>query len=101
MIFYLDTTSDYLYSAIYKDGEIITEINKNLGHELSIYTVDEINKMMESVNIKPNDIDKIIVVTGPGSFTGIRIGVTIAKIFAYTQNKKNIGSAAGNGQSVI
>ena len=88
MIFYIDTTSEYLYSCIYQDGKVKTEIKKNLGHNLSIYTVDEINKMMENINIKPNDITKIIVVTGPGSFTGIRIGVTIAKIYAYTLNKE-------------
>ena len=88
MIFYIDTTSDYLYSCIYQDGKILIELKKKLDHDLSVYSVDEINKMMESINIKPNDIAKIIVVTGPGSFTGIRIGVTIAKIFAYTLNKK-------------
>ena len=88
MIFYLDTTSDYLYSAIYQDGEIICELKKNLGHDLSVYTIDEISKMMEEKDIKPIDINKIIVVSGPGSFTGIRIGVTIAKIFAFTLNKK-------------
>ena len=88
MIFYIDTTSDYLYSCIYQDGKVLTELKKKLEHDLSVYSVDEINKMMESINIKPIDIDKIIVVTGPGSFTGIRIGVTIAKIFAYTLNKK-------------
>ena len=88
MIFYIDTTSEYLYSCIYQDGAILCEIKKNLGHDLSIYAVDEINKMMMSIDVKPNDIDKIIVVTGPGSFTGIRIGVTIAKIYAYTLNKE-------------
>ena len=41
--------------------------------------------MFNSVNLKPDDIDKIIVVNGPGSFTGIRIGVTLAKIFAWAK----------------
>ena len=36
----------------------------------------------------PNDIEKIFVVNGPGSFTGIRIGVTIAKTYAYALNKE-------------
>ena len=37
--------------------------------------------------MKPNDIDKILVAVGPGSYTVIRIGVTIAKTFAWTLNK--------------
>jgi tRNA threonylcarbamoyl adenosine modification protein YeaZ len=38
------------------------------------------------VNIKPTDIDKIMVVNGPGSFTGIRIGLTVAKTISYSLN---------------
>ena len=36
--------------------------------------------------MKPKDIDKIFVVTGPGSFTGIRVGLTVAKVMAYSLN---------------
>ena len=90
MIFYIDTTSNYLYTAIIKDNELLCEVKKKLSKDLSTYTVDEVNKMFEGANIKPEMIDKIIVVNGPGSFTGIRIGVTLAKIYAYLLNKEII-----------
>ena len=42
--------------------------------------------IFEKENLSAKDIDKIIVVNGPGSFTGIRIGITIAKVFAWGLN---------------
>ena len=43
--------------------------------------------MIEDVNLKVENIDEIICVRGPGSFTGLRVGVTIAKTMAYFLNK--------------
>jgi len=40
--------------------------------------------MFDKNDIAKDEITKIIVVNGPGSFTGIRIGVTIAKVYAWT-----------------
>ena len=85
-IFYIDTTSSYLYTAIVKDNNLLIENKKNLGKNLSIETVSIVSNMFNEVHIKPNDINKIIVVNGPGSFTGIRIGVTLAKIMAWSLN---------------
>lgn len=85
-VFYIDTTSSYLYTAIVRDNNLLAEVKKDLGKNLSVETLSIVSDMFDSVNIKPNDIDKIIVVNGPGSFTGIRIGVTLAKIFAWTKN---------------
>ena len=86
-IFYIDTTSKYLYTGIVRDNKLLTERKEDLGKDLSVYTVSVVNEMFNEVNLKPSDIDKIIVVNGPGSFTGIRIGVTLAKIFAWSLNK--------------
>ena len=49
-----------------------------------------IDKLFKQAKVNPREIDKIFVATGPGSFTGIRIGVTIAKIYAWTFNIKII-----------
>ena len=85
--FYIDTTSNYLYTGLSKDNLLLIERKLNLSHDLSTFALDEVRKMFVEAKVKPNDVDKIIVVNGPGSFTGIRIGVTIAKVYAYLLKK--------------
>ena len=85
-ILYIDTTSSYLYSAIMDDDKIISEVKEKLDHELSEKALPKIVGMFNDKKIDPKSIEKIIVVNGPGSFTGIRIGVTIAKVYAWSLN---------------
>ena len=84
MILYIDTSSRYLYSAIVNLNKIIEEIKEDDGQNLSEVALPRIASMFEKSNLKPTDIKKIIVVNGPGSFTGIRIGLTIAKVYAWS-----------------
>lgn len=85
-VLYIDTSSSYLYTAIVENGRSVIEIKKDFGHDLSEKALPEIVSMFEIINLKPQEIDKIIVVNGPGSFTGIRIGITIAKVYAWSLN---------------
>lgn len=85
-ILYIDTSSSYLYTAIIKDSCLLCEVKKEFGHSLSEVALPEIVSMFQDNKIEPNEIDKIIVVNGPGSFTGIRIGITIAKVYAWSLN---------------
>ncbi len=83
-ILYVDTSSDYLYSGIVINDTLVSECQEKLGKDLSKEALPRIISVFNKANITPNDLDKIIVVTGPGSFTGIRIGVTIAKTIAWS-----------------
>lgn len=83
---YIDTSSSYLYAAIAEDDKLISSVSEDYGQNLSEVALPKIVSMFEENNLKPTDIDKIIVVNGPGSFTGIRIGITIAKIYAWSLN---------------
>lgn len=81
---YIDTSSSYLYSAIVEDSNLLAEIKENYGQSLSEVALPKIVSMFEKLKMTAKDIDKIFVVNGPGSFTGIRIGVTIAKVYAWS-----------------
>ena len=83
-ILYLDTSSSFLYCAYIVDGKIVFSINKEYERDLSKYSLFEVQQYFKENNIKPTEIDKIILVNGPGSFTGVRIGITIAKTMAWS-----------------
>lgn len=87
-ILYLDTSSSFLYCAIIENDECIGELKLKLEKDLSSLALDEISNLFLVTSTKPEDIDKILVVNGPGSFTGIRVGLTIAKTFAWGLKKK-------------
>ena len=83
-LLYIDTSSSYLYTAIVEDDKLLIELKKEFGQNLSQEALPNIVSMFEKINLNPKNINKIIVVNGPGSFTGIRIGITIAKVYAWS-----------------
>ncbi len=85
-VLYIDTSSDYLYSGIVINDKLVSEIKKKYEKDLSKEALPKVIELFDKAGITPQELDKIIVVNGPGSFTGIRIGITIAKTMAWALN---------------
>lgn len=63
-------------------GEYITYIKKN--H--SVRAMPAIEQLLKDCGVEAKDLTKIVVANGPGSYTGVRIGVTLAKTLAWSLN---------------
>lgn len=85
MILFLDTHDSIITVAVKnKDNLYIKTQQSEYSH--SIYTMPMIEEIFKENNLNIKDLKKIIVINGPGSFTGIRIGLSIAKTMAYALN---------------
>lgn len=85
MILFIDT-HDELITVGLKNGEELYLKTQESEYSHSIYTMPMIESLFKDNNLNVKDLKKIIVVNGPGSFTGIRIGLYIAKTMAYALN---------------
>ncbi|MDO5331468.1 MAG: tRNA (adenosine(37)-N6)-threonylcarbamoyltransferase complex dimerization subunit type 1 TsaB [Bacillota bacterium] len=82
----IDTTGAYSSIAIYDDGIVAQIINQEDYSHLQ-RLVPTIKQLMDEEEVRPEDLDAIAVSRGPGSFTGIRIGMATAKGLAQIWNK--------------
>ena len=84
---FIDTSLINVSISIIKDGKILSLIEKEIPNMHSVYATKFIKDCLDEAKIDANDVDNLFVVSGPGSFTGVRIGVTIAKTYGYLIKK--------------
>ena len=84
---FIDTSLVNVSISIIKDGKILSLIEKEIPNMHSAYATKFVKDALDEAKIDANDIDNLFVVNGPGSFTGVRIGVTIAKTYGYLIKK--------------
>ncbi len=82
---FIDTSSSRIILALLEDEKVVKEIDEVNDHSLSSRIFPLIDKLFHDTNCNVDDIKRIYVVNGPGSFTGIRVGVTIAKTYAWAK----------------
>lgn len=84
---FIDTSMANVSISVVKDNKILSLIEKDIPNMHSAYATKYVKDALDMANIDANDVDNIMVVNGPGSFTGVRIGVTIAKTYGYLVKK--------------
>jgi len=86
----IDTTTKFLCLGLYVDGKLY-EYNLETGRSLSILLVSTIQRVVAAVGLKIADIDYFACGLGPGSFTGMRIGLATIKGLSIVRNKPVVG----------
>lgn len=79
-----DTSSKALSVAILEDEALLAETTLTIKKNHSMTLMPTIDFLMQQIDLKPKDLDRIVVAEGPGSYTGLRIAVATAKTLAHT-----------------
>ena len=87
----IDTSEDICALALGRDRQLICEYHFHTKMSLLRRLVPSIERLLQDVGCSQKEIDGIIICIGPGSFTGLRIGVTTAKSLAYALDVPIVG----------
>ncbi|MBD0379663.1 tRNA (adenosine(37)-N6)-threonylcarbamoyltransferase complex dimerization subunit type 1 TsaB [Paenibacillus sedimenti] len=87
----IDTSTSSLTVAVLDNGKLIGELTSNAERNHSIGLLPHIQKLLTNLKIRPKDLTAVAVGQGPGSYTGVRIGVSVAKTFAWSLGLDLIG----------
>jgi tRNA threonylcarbamoyladenosine biosynthesis protein TsaB len=87
----VDTATEICGVALAVDGHVHTELilNKGITHAQSVLSA--IDAVLEISGLTPGDLDGYAVTRGPGSFTGLRIGISTIKGLAFATEKPMVG----------
>ena len=84
----LDSSNTNLSVGIARDNLLLESISYEAWQQQSEYMIPELNKLLEKYGVKMDEIKEVIVAKGPGSYTGVRIAITIAKTIATALDAK-------------
>ena len=87
----LDTSTMMTTCAVMEDDILLGEFSLSLDMSHSEALIPMIGELLGNLGMKIADMDGFAVSTGPGSFTGLRIGLATAKAFAHVTEKPIVG----------
>lgn len=88
--FFIDTSSEFLTLILEKNNELIYNISIYSKQQYVELTNMYINNVLKKFNFKLKDINSFYVTKGPGSYTGIKVAITIVKTIKMINNNVNI-----------
>jgi tRNA threonylcarbamoyladenosine biosynthesis protein TsaB len=83
MLVALDTSTSYASIAVARDDQLVAELTWDVGRHHSRELLDRLAWLLETRGATPGDLTGVAVARGPGSFTGVRVAVTVAKTLAF------------------
>lgn len=98
----IDSTLNKLYISLGDESFFeskIVESDENKYH--SAYIASNIAQLLKKYNLEIKNLDAVAVNIGPGSFTGIRVGMTVARVLAQAHNLKAVGATSLEVLSVL
>ncbi len=87
----IDTSTNYAGLAVVKDGCLIAELNWHCHRNHSVELMPRLEQLLKQTGLELQAAKGIIVAIGPGSFNGLRVGVSTAKGLAFSLNVPVIG----------
>ena len=87
----LETTESIGSVAALCDGKLLVDLELDRDQRSAQSLAPGIQSLLRSVGWRPTDVQLVAVTIGPGSFTGLRVGVTTAKTFAYAVGAEILG----------
>ncbi|WP_332238469.1 tRNA (adenosine(37)-N6)-threonylcarbamoyltransferase complex dimerization subunit type 1 TsaB [Sporolactobacillus sp. KGMB 08714] len=87
----IDSSNLVMGVAVISGGKVLGERMTNSRKNHSERLMPAVAELLDDAGMSPGDLDRIAVAQGPGSYTGLRIGVTIAKTLAWTLKKELVG----------
>lgn len=77
----MDTSHTWLVVGLIKDDKVLASVQEACWKKQSEELFPALIKMMDEQKLQPEDIDQVVISEGPGSYTGVRIAMTVAKVF--------------------
>ncbi len=93
----IDSSGATLAVAVMKNEEVLASFNENTGLTHSCTLMPKIIEMIEKSGITLDDVDYYVCSNGPGSFTGLRIGISAMKALCHAKNKKMVAVSTLDG----
>jgi tRNA threonylcarbamoyladenosine biosynthesis protein TsaB len=94
MILAIRTDSPVAEIRLYVSNSLVSDFKYDSGRQLAATLLLNITGLLESMGAKLSDLTGVVCYEGPGSFTGLRIGITVANSLAYSLDVPIVGSGS-------
>jgi tRNA threonylcarbamoyladenosine biosynthesis protein TsaB len=83
LILSLDTATDIAAACVWRDGRVLAESATRARSVAAQRVLADVDRLMNEAGVEPPDLEMVVAGTGPGTFTGLRIGLAAARALGF------------------